>query len=232
MSFVFKNGCIYECWMSNRIWWFLKIKNLTAIFKVARYFSTRCVRRLEEHTKNTGNKVERSLVPFHIRSQMTQMHWCYSKCVCVSLGRHPHLIIFRILDSVSSLAIILLGMGSRLYYSFGFLFVNPVLYTSVEEHNSKLCPWFCTVHPCCIFPLININTHLLRTFVYSETAFTRSQANVEQRNLDRLCSKVEGNFSLQLLHNWFSKMIQRLKIEWKVISNRSADQHLFVKSYL
>ena len=140
MSFVFKNGCIYECWMSNRIWWFLKIKNFTAIFKVARYFSARCVRRLEEHTKNTGNKVERSLVPFHIRSQMTQMHWCYSKCVCVSLGRHPHLIIFRILDLVSSLAIILLGMGSRLYYSFGFLFVNPVLYTSVEEHNSKLCP--------------------------------------------------------------------------------------------
>ena len=119
-----KNGCMYECWMSNRIWWFLEIKNLTAIFKVARYFSARCVRRLEEHTKNTGNKVERSLVPFHIRSQMTQMHWCYSKCVCVSLGRHPHLIIFRILDSVSSLAIILLGIGSRLYYSFGFLFVN------------------------------------------------------------------------------------------------------------
>ena len=160
------------------------------------------------------------------------MHWCYSKCVCVSLGRHPDLIIFRILDSVSSLAIILFGMGSRLYYSFGFLFVNPVLYTSVEEHNSKLCPWFCTVHPCCIFPLININMHLLRTFVYGETAFTRSQANVEQRNLDRLCSKVEGNFSLQLLHNWSSKMIHRLKIEWKVISNRSADQHLFVKSYL
>ena len=211
MSFVFKNGCMYECWMSNRIWWFLKIKNLTAIFKVARYFSARCVRRLEEHTKNTGNKVERSLVPFHIRSQMTQMHWCYSKCVCVSLGRHPHLIIFRILDSVSSLAIILLGMGSRLYYSFGFLFVNPVLYTSVEEHNSKLCPWFCTVHSCRIFPLINMNIYYAPLSIVKRLLRGLRQM-LSKEVLTDYAQKLK-EISLHLLHNWFSKMIQKLKIE-------------------
>ena len=26
---------------------------------------------------------------------MTQMHWCHLKCVCASLGRHPHPIIFE-----------------------------------------------------------------------------------------------------------------------------------------
>ena len=71
------------------------LENQKSYCKVARYFSAKFVRSLKEHTKNTGNKLERSLVPFHIRSQMTQMHWCYLKCVCASLGRHPHPIIFE-----------------------------------------------------------------------------------------------------------------------------------------
>ena len=80
---------------------------LATIFKVAGYFSAEYVS-LEEHTKKTGNKLERSLVPFHVRSQMTQMHRSYSKRLCVLLERHcslpswidrGYLIIFRILYS-------------------------------------------------------------------------------------------------------------------------------------
>ena len=70
MSFVFKNECMYGLdHQSYKM--ILKIKSLTIIFEVAGYFSTECVKSLEEQTqKKTGNK----LVPFHIRSQMTQMH--------------------------------------------------------------------------------------------------------------------------------------------------------------
>ena len=66
----------------------MQIKSLTAIFKVAGYFSTECVRGLEEHT-HKKRKLEinlRDLVFFHIRSQLMQMHLWYSKCVCVSLN--------------------------------------------------------------------------------------------------------------------------------------------------
>ena len=54
------------------------------------WITTESVRSLEEHTrkKETGDKLAKSLVPFHISSQMMQMHRCYSKWVCVSLTRH------------------------------------------------------------------------------------------------------------------------------------------------
>ena len=144
MSFVFKNGCICVCWIGSLVLYVDSWKSSLTIIKVARYFSAECVRSLEEHKEKTGTKMERSLVPFHIRSQMTQMHRCYSKCVYVSLERHCSCLIrsnrsripnyfpdswFR----VSSVAIILHEIWSRSYYSFGILFyatsfVNPVLY--------------------------------------------------------------------------------------------------------
>ena len=87
---------------------------------------------------------------FHIRSQLLQMHRCYSKCVCFSLkctaaldqvdGQvvRDYLIIFRILDSESSLKIICLeyGLGYAIL-SASILFcasylVNPGLYTFRE----------------------------------------------------------------------------------------------------
>ena len=103
--------------------------------------------------RNTHTQLEinlRDLMSFHIRSQLMQMHRCHSKCVCVSLkctaaldqvdGRvvRDYLIIFRILDSVSSLKIICLeyGLGYAIL-SASILFctsylVNPVLYTFRE----------------------------------------------------------------------------------------------------
>ena len=96
------------------------------------------------HKKNTGNKLERSLVPFHIRSQMTQMHQCYSKCVCVLLQRHSswpsridrdYLITFRIVDSEchqSPSFCLEYGLGYTILSTFLFCLnslVNLVLYT-------------------------------------------------------------------------------------------------------
>ena len=72
-------------------------------------------------------------------------------------SKRPWLPIFRILDSVPSFTIILLGIWCRLYYSFGLLFcanslVNPVLYSIRVTVESSLLR-FCTVDPATIFPL-------------------------------------------------------------------------------
>ena len=48
-------------------------------------FSWMCKKPWGTHTKNTGNRLERSLVSFRIRSQM---HRCYSKCESLSIERH------------------------------------------------------------------------------------------------------------------------------------------------
>ena len=76
---------VFMFWISGLIWRPLKIKSLTTIFKLSGYFSAECTRSREEHSKNTGNKLERSPVPFHNGSQM---HRCYSKCEFFSLERH------------------------------------------------------------------------------------------------------------------------------------------------
>ena len=132
------------CWMTSHLWWFLKIKSYDNIQSSRILFGWICKLWVTHTHKKTGNKLERSLVPFHIRSQMTQMHRCYSKCVCVLRERHcswPRLNRPRLPNyspdswfRVSSLTIILLGIWSWFYYSFGFLFclnslVNLVLYT-------------------------------------------------------------------------------------------------------
>ena len=133
----------------------LNQKSYNNIQSIAGYFSTECVRSLEEHTHTHTKKKRleinlRDLVSFHIRSQLLQMHRCYSKCVCFSLkctaaldqvdGQvvRDYLIIFRILDSESSLKIICLeyGLGYAIL-SASILFcasylVNPGLYTFRE----------------------------------------------------------------------------------------------------
>ena len=107
-SFVFKNGCMY---VLDHLSYKVILENQKSYNNIQSsriLFSWMCKKPWGTHTKKTGNKLERSLVPFHIRSQMTQMHRCYSKCVCVSLERHCswpsridryYLVIFRTLNS-------------------------------------------------------------------------------------------------------------------------------------
>ena len=172
--------------------------------------------------KKTGNKLERSLVPFHIRSQMTQMRRCYSKCVCVLLERHcswpplnrPRLPnYFR--DSwfrVSSLAIILLGIWSWFYYSFGFLFclnslVNLVLYTfRMTEFKALSLVLRCR-------PLLRFSLLTIFNIYYAWSPLSRRRGFL--RGLRQMLKKTKiltahvqkiKEISLHFLHNLFSEM--------------------------
>ena len=84
---------------------------------------------------------------FHIRSQLMQMHRCYSKCLCVCtelqlLTKSSRLSLPNYFPD-SWFSVItpnhLLGIWSRPYYSFCFFFctsylVNPVLFTFREGY--------------------------------------------------------------------------------------------------
>ena len=110
------------------IWWFI----LTTIFKVAVYFSTECVRTLEENTHNTWNKLERSrVIPHSFTTDantpfLFEMRVCFTEWHCSSWPSwvvRDCLIFFRILDSMSLLTIICLeyGLGSMMLFFLLFI---------------------------------------------------------------------------------------------------------------
>ena len=99
------------------------------------------------------------------------------------------------------------GLGYTIFMTFYFVQTLLSIQFSIhlEWQSSKLCLWFCAVEPCYDFPLI--------TSLYTEGAFTWSQANVEQGSLNGSCSKDKGNFLALCARLIFWNAIQRFKIE-------------------
>ena len=137
-------------WITSHIWWFMYIKRLTTIFKVAGYFSTECVRSLEEHTHThthkTWNKLERSRVLSHSFTTdvnaplLLEMLVCFTEWYCSSWPSRfvrDYLIIFQILDSVSLLTIICLEYGLGYAILSAFYFVQAILSIQFSIHLER-----------------------------------------------------------------------------------------------
>ena len=141
MKFVFKNERMG--WITSHIWWFMLITSYNNTQNSRILFNWMCKKPWGTHThtkKKTWNKLDRSRVLSHSFTTdanapfLFEMRVCFTDWHCSSWPSrvvHDYRIIFRILDSVSSLTINLLGIWSRLCYSFCFLFftsylVNPV----------------------------------------------------------------------------------------------------------
>ena len=123
------------------IWWFI----LTTIFKVAGYFSTECVRSVEEHTHNTWNKLDRSrVIPHSFTTNantplLFEMRVCFTEWHCSSWSSRvvrDCLIVFRILDSMSFTHNHLPGIWSRFNDAIlsAFYFVQVILSIQFSIH--------------------------------------------------------------------------------------------------
>ena len=134
------------------------------------------------------------------------MHWCYSKYVCVSLEWHcswpsridrnyiyyfPESWFNIIVQNHFAWNMVLFILFFRLFILCKLSCQSNSLFVWNDRVESSLLR-FCAVEPATIFPLHHMK-HLLRmtTSVCNEGTFTWSQANVEQRNLNRSCSKDE-----------------------------------------
>ena len=211
MGFVYKSGCIYVL-ITCLIWWLLKIKSLTKIFKVAGYVSARCVCSLEEHTKKLEINLKDLLCPFIF----VHKWWKFTGVIRSACVLHLN---ESTLYQVESTAIsdfechpsqsFCLEFGSIL---LAFYFTQTLLSIQFSVHlewqSSKLCLWFLTVDPCYVFP-----SEPYVTFIAHCITFTWPQANIEQRNLNRSCSRDKGNFLALCAQLIFWNAIQRLKIE-------------------